>query len=132
MIDRDFLGTEEIREIRRIQRNLFVLKYYSIENYLYHPENISELSPDGFDEDVYRESIRQNMMAVRDRLLVNLAGNRNSYEIIKEFSRELKNKAVQEITEATGSNDLDEFYPFLDMKTNSNCSPDLGSRMTNS
>ena len=118
LIDRDFLGTEEIREIRRRHRNLFVLGYYAIENYLYHPENISEEPPDGFDEAVYREALRRNMMAVRDRLLVNLAGNRNSYEIIKEFSGELKSSAVREITQATGSANFEEFYPFLDMKTN--------------
>ena len=58
------------------------------------------------------------MMAVRDRLLVNLAGNRNSYEIIRELSRHLKDAAVQEVTEATCSEEFEEFYPFLDMKTN--------------
>jgi len=118
LIDRDFLGTEEIREIRRRHRNLLVLGYYSIESYLYHPENISETAPDGFDQVVYREAIRRNMMAVRDRLLVNLARNRNSYEIIKEFSRDLKDTAVQEVTEATGSDEFEVFYAFLDMKAN--------------
>ena len=118
LIDRDFLGTEEIREIRRRHRNLLVLGYYSIESYLYHPENISETVPDGFDQAVYREAIRRNMMVVRDRLLVNLARNRNSYEIIKEFSRDRKDTAVQEITEATGSEEFEVFYAFLDMKAN--------------
>ena len=118
LIDRDFLGTEEIREIRRKHPNLFVLGYYSIESYLYHPENIAKLSPDGFDETVYREAIRTNLMAVRDRLLVNLKRNRNSYEIIKDFSGDLKDRAVHEITRATGSAEFEEFYPFLDMKTN--------------
>ena len=118
LIDRDFLGTEEIREIRRRHRNLLVLGYYSMESYLYHPENVAEISPDRFDEAVYREAIRQNMMAVRDRLLVNLAGNRNSYEISKELSRHLKDAAVREVTEATCSEEFEEFYPFLNMKTN--------------
>ena len=85
MIDRDFLGTEEIREIRRRHANLFVLGYYAIENYLYHPANIAEISPDGFDEPEYREAIRRNMKVARDRLLVNLERSRNNYEIIKEF-----------------------------------------------
>ena len=58
------------------------------------------------------------MKAVRDRLLVNLDKNRRSYEIIKEFSRDLKHQAVAEIARATGSDDFEEFYPFLDMKTN--------------
>ena len=118
LIDRDFLGTEEIHEICRNHPNLFVLGYYSIENYLYHPTNISEISPDGFDEADYREAVRRNMNVVRDRMLVNLERNRNSYEIIKEFSRELKDKAIEEITRATGSAEFEDFYPFLDMKSN--------------
>ena len=58
------------------------------------------------------------MNVVRDRMLVNLERNRNSYEIIKEFSRELKDKAIEEITRATGSAEFEDFYPFLDMKSN--------------
>ena len=58
------------------------------------------------------------MTTVRDRLLVNLRGSRGSYEIIQEFSNELKRQAIQEIEQATASNDFDTFYPFLDMKKN--------------
>ena len=118
LIDRDFLGTEEIREIRRRRPSLFVLGYYSIESYLYHPTNVSEISPDGFNETDYRGLIRQNMQTARDRLLVNLERNRNSYEIVKEFSREIKSDAIREIAEATGSADFGQLYPFLDMKSN--------------
>ena len=118
LMDRDFLGTEEIEEIRRRHPNLFVLGYYSIENYLYHPTNVAAISPNGFDETGYREAVRRNMKAARDRLLVNLDRSRRSYEIIKEFSKDLKDKAIEEITRATGSSDFETFYPFLDMKTN--------------
>ena len=58
------------------------------------------------------------MMSVRDRLPVDLEGNRNSCEVIKVFSRELKSTAVREITEATASGNLEDFHPFLDMKSN--------------
>ena len=58
------------------------------------------------------------MATVRDRMLVNLRGSRGSYEIIQEFSNELKRQAIQEIEQATASNDFDTFYPFLDMKKN--------------
>ena len=118
VIDRDYLGAEEIREIRRIHPNLFVLGYYSIENYLYHPENIREMSPDGFDETTYRGAIELNMKAVRDRMLVNLGKSRDSYEIIKVFSKDMKSRAVEEIAQATGSGNFESFYPFLDMKSN--------------
>ena len=118
LIDRDFLGTAEIREIGRRQANLHVLGYYAVENYLYHPENIAELNPAGYDNSAYRAALKNNMTTVRDRLLVNLRGSRGSYEIIQELSNELKRQAIQEVEEATASDDFEIFYPFLDMKKN--------------
>ena len=46
-----------------------------------------------------------------------LEKTRNSYEIIKTFSRELKARAVNEITTATAADDFEEFYRFLNMKS---------------
>ena len=118
LIDRDFLGTEETAEIGRRQANLHVLDYYALENYLYHPENIAELNPAGHDDLAYRAALKSQMATVRDRLLVNLRGSRASYEIIQALSNELKSHAIQEIEQATASNDFETFYPFLDMKKN--------------
>lgn len=118
LIDRDFLSTEEVEEIGRRQANLHVLRYYALQNYLYHPDNVVELAPDGYDDSTYRAALEHQMATVRDRLLVNLRGSRASYEIIQEFSRELKERAIQTIEHATASNDLETFYPFLDMKKN--------------
>ena len=118
LIDRDFLGTEEIAEIRRREATLHVLRYYALENYLYHPENIAELDLARYDDSVYRATLKNQMATVRDRLLVNLRGSRGSYEIIQEFSKELKDQAIQELGQATASSDFDTFYPFLDMKKN--------------
>ena len=118
LIDRDFLGTEEIAEIRRHESTLHVLRYYALENYLYHPDNIAELNPAGYDDSAYRTALENQMATVRDRLLVNLRGSRGSYEIIQEFSRELKERAIQELEQATASSDFETFYPFLDMKKN--------------
>ena len=117
LIDRDFIGTEEIREIRRRQPNLFVLTYYSTENYLHHPANLAELAPPGFDESQYRLLILRNMKTARDLLLVNLERSRNGYEVIKTFSGEMKSRATAEIARATLSEDFETFYPFLDMKS---------------
>ena len=118
LIDRDFLGTEEIAEIRRRQANLNVLQYYALENYLYHPDNIAELNPAGHNDTAYREALNNHMATARDRLLVNLRGSRASYEVIQEFSREVKERAIREIEQATSANDLETYYPFLDMKKN--------------
>ena len=115
LIDRDYLGTAEIAEVIRRLGNLYVLGYYAIENYLYHPDNIAELSPAGYDASAYRVAARC-MATARDRLLVNLRGSRGSYEIIQTLSNELKEQAVAEIERATASDDFETFYPFLDMK----------------
>ena len=118
LIDRDFLGTAEIAEVVRRHANLHVLGYYAIENYLYHPDNLAELDVPGYDDSAYRAVLRSRMATVRDRLLVNLRGSRGSYEIVRTFSKELKEQAVAEIKTATSSDDLETFYPFLDMKKN--------------
>ncbi len=117
LIDRDFLGTEELDEIRRNRPRLLVLRHYCIENYLYHPDNVAELAPAGFDRSRYLSAIAMTMRTVRDRLLVSLEKNRNSYEIIKTFSKELKARAIEEITVATAADDFERFYQFLSMKS---------------
>lgn len=116
LIDRDFLGSDEIEELRREQPNLFVLGYYSLESYLYHPLNLAAVSPPGFDETEYRESLQARMAAVRDRVLITLERSRNSYEVLKTLPKETKAHALEEIAAATASDDFETFYPFLDMK----------------
>lgn len=117
LIDRDYLGTAEIAEIRRIRPNLLVLRYYCFENYLYHPDNVAELAPAGFDRADYLTALATTMRTVSSRLLVNLRSNRNSYEIIKTFSKDVKEQAVEEISAAAASDDFEAFYPFLNMKS---------------
>ena len=116
LVDRDFIGSEEIETLRREQPRLFVLGYYSIESYLFHPLNLAEAAPQGFHETEYRRLIRERMPKIRDRLLMNLERSRNSYELIKTLPRETKTRAMQEIAAATASDDFETFYPFLDMK----------------
>ena len=118
LMDRDFLGSNEIAEIRRLWPNLLVLEYYSLENYLYHPDNLNEISRPDFNVVEYRRLIGEAMRSSRDLMLVRLEGNRNSYEVIKTFSRAMKASAVEEISAATASGDFETFYPFLDMKHN--------------
>ena len=116
LIDRDFLGANEIEELRREQPNLFVLGYYSIESYLFHPLNLAEVSPAGFDEAAYRRLLQERMAGIRDHLLMTLERSRNSYEVLKTLPQETKARALKEIAAATASDDFETFYSFLDMK----------------
>ena len=116
LIDRDFLGANEIADLRRDQPDLFVLGYYSIESYLFHPRNLAEASPPGFDDTEYRRLLQERMAGIRDHLLMTLERSRNSYEVIKTLPQETKTRAMQEIAAATASGDFETFYPFLNMK----------------
>ena len=116
LVDRDFIGSEEIEVLRREQPQLFVLGYYSIESYLFHPWNLVEASPSGFDETEYRRLLQERMTGIRDHLLMTLERSRNSYEVIKTLPQETKARAMREIADATASDDFETFYPFLDMK----------------
>ena len=118
LIDRDFLGSGEVQVICRMQTNLYVLGYYCFENYLYHPSNLVEMSLPEFDEGQYRNLLTEQMKTSRDLLLRNLERSRRGYEVIKTLSKEMKTAAMDEITEATASDDFETFYPFLDMKNN--------------
>ena len=57
--DRDFLMENEIAAIRAELPNYRVLPYYSIENLLYHPENIASLEIPGFDPEQWMSEIRK-------------------------------------------------------------------------
>jgi energy-coupling factor transporter ATP-binding protein EcfA2 len=57
--DRDFLMENEIEAIRAELPNYRVLPFYSIENLLYHPENIASLELPGFDPQLWIREIRE-------------------------------------------------------------------------
>lgn len=116
LIDRDYLGEDEIAWIRTQHPRLFVLGYYAIENYLYHPDNLAELIP-GLDVQAYREEIRRQKDAARDSILLNLQKTREGYELIKELEKKVKRAAEERIAAALGSADFETFYPFFDMKS---------------
>jgi len=116
LIDRNYLGDDEIAWIRTQHPRLFVLGYYAIENYLYHPDNLAELIP-GLDAQGYREEIRRQKDAARDSILLNLQKTREGYELIKELEKKVKRAAEERIAAALGSADFETFYPFFDMKS---------------
>lgn len=55
--DRDFLMESEIQAIRAELPNYRILPFYSIENLLYHPENIASLEIPGFDPEQWKTEI---------------------------------------------------------------------------
>ncbi|MDX2043005.1 MAG: AAA family ATPase [Acidobacteriota bacterium] len=112
VIDRDYLTENEIKKIRNRFPKLFVLGFYAFENYLYHPDNISEVAP-GFDVASYRDEILRQKKARYKSILVNLKQSRN-YRVLKDEN--IEDKELDELTNALESDDFETFYPLFDMK----------------
>jgi hypothetical protein len=114
LIDRDYMTENEIAAIRQKFPGLFVLEYYAIENYLYHPENIREVLPD-FDVDAYKAEVSQQKKAVFNEILLGLRQAHDSYKVPRDEKLGDPN-ADQTIAAALESDDFEVFYPFFDMK----------------
>ena len=100
VMDKDFLTPREIETIRRKVPNLFVLDFYSIESYFYHPENLAEVL-ENFDAEDYRNNLTQQA--------------RDGYKVLAYEEAVYKN-AEHEIIASLKSDNFEDFYPYLDMK----------------
>lgn len=121
LMDRDYLTETEIKALQKKLPRLAVLGYYSLESYLYHPQNIAEAAP-GFDQTAYEDYLQEQKTLLYDDILTGLQQARNSYRLLKAENIEDKN-ALKEIPRALRSDRFEDYYPFLDMKTKVDRSP---------
>jgi AAA15 family ATPase/GTPase len=133
IVDRDFLSDDDIEVIHKNYPNLFILAYYSIENYLYHPDNLAEYYQEKgsqFDRNQYIDDLRSAKNEVIDRIAISLSSTRNEYpyfkepgfnqkpELQKRFKSESENfEQSMTISKYLKSDELEEFYKVLPMKT---------------
>ncbi len=132
VVDRDFLTDEEIPMIRKEYPQLHILGYYSIENYLYHPDNLADFfNSEGkeFDKDGYIQAIVTEKNAVKGRIVIDIKLSRAGYPYFKEerfnnreqqkrFSNKEENStASDEIGRCLDSDKLEIFFKVLPMKT---------------
>ncbi len=123
LIDRDFLTDEEIQLIRQTYPDLFVLDYYSIENYFYHPDNLEEYYQEqgkAFDKERYISSWVEVREDQYKQLLVKIQDARQSYPFFRE------NEHAKKLKEFRGNasafiplleySDFDTFYRVLPAK----------------
>ncbi|RKZ44078.1 MAG: chromosome segregation protein SMC [Gammaproteobacteria bacterium] len=123
LIDRDFLTDEEIQLIRRIYPNLLILKYYSIENYFYHPDNLAEYyqsKQQDFDKAAYIAQLKACKNAQKDSIILGIVGARNGYPFFREneqakLKKSFKNNA-KSILALLQSNDFETFYTVFPAK----------------
>lgn len=133
IVDRDFLSDQDIALIKDNYSNLFILSYYSIENYLYHPDNLEEYYKNknlSFDKTTYIEELKEEKNNVYKRISLRIASERTSYPYFKEseftnrkdkihelFKNSNQNFAQTEIISTyLESDDFETFYKVLPMK----------------
>ena len=132
IVDRDFLSDDDILKIRQHYPNLTVLDYYSIENYLYHPDNLSEYYNSmniAFDKEAYIAQLTASKNRAKDIFISTLALKRTEYPYFgepkhngKALQNRFKNKGDNGEQSAIvagylNSNDFDNYYKSLPMKT---------------
>ena len=113
--DRDFLSDKDIEKLKKIYPNHHILNYYDFENYLYHPDNIAELSPNGFDKKAYINEIKRQKKEKVHYILPKIEAARQTYEEFKTEPK-LNYKDTNDIVDDLMSDDFERFYKFFDMK----------------
>jgi AAA15 family ATPase/GTPase len=132
IVDRDFLSDDDIAQIRRHYPGLNVLNYYSIENYLYHPDNLLEYNSSrnrAFDKDEYIALLTEAKNQAKDTFIPTIALKRTEYPYFGEpehngtaLQNRFKNKRENMIQSVTvtdylNSNDFEIYYKVLPMKS---------------
>ncbi len=115
--DRDFLMENEIAAIRVELPNYRVLPYYSIENMLYHPENIASLEIPGFDPEEWMSEIRKWKNANPLREIKFERGKIQELRTVQALQKAKAHDAdATEIYDAFASADFKVFYPVFPQK----------------
>jgi hypothetical protein len=123
LIDRDFLTDDEILQIQQTYLNIKVLTYYSIENLLFHPENLAEYFAEkekDFDIDNYKKVLTEEKNNQRDYIVSGIFNARAGYPFFKEneYVKELKTfrENSREIIDLLRSDDFETFYKVFPAK----------------
>lgn len=112
--DRDYLKEAEIAAIKKLYPNYRILKFYAFENYLYHPDNLAELAPAGFNRDAYVTDLTASKNNVLPTVVAEIGTARQHYV---EFKEGLSNDGkIEEMIAALKSDALADFYPFFNVK----------------
>ncbi len=113
--DRDFLTDSEIVRLSEKFPNYKILRYYSFENYLYHPENVAQLNLVNFDKNVYKSEITKVKNEKRHDLVIKIYGVHKGYEEFKAGGIKEDND-IGHIAKCLESDDFETFYPFFSFK----------------
>ena len=123
LIDRDYLTDEERIDLLHQYNNLYILNYYSIENYFYHPDNLEEhyktIGKD-FSKEAYLEAIAKEKESIKSQILIRFPRARDGYPFYREKENEKRLKAFrfndQNVLQMIESADFETFYKVFPAK----------------
>ena len=123
IVDRDYLTDEEIALLKNTYPFLSVLPYYSIENLLFHPDNLKEYygSIDKiFDRAAYIEAVTKEKQTELAYISGGIAKARDGYPFFKENENSKLLKSFREnyrgIIDLLSSSDFETYYKVLPAK----------------
>lgn len=109
--DKDFLLETEVQKIQRKYPNFFILEYYCIENYLYHPDNISIFLGDSFNKENYRNEIIRQKNEEKYLIISNFKNSRKTYQEFKIPQDKFEDKSNENlIIGYLESDDIEVFF----------------------
>lgn len=114
--DRDFLTDLEIKRIKSQHNNYLILDYYCFENYLFHPDNIAELKPVGFDKELYIKELIKQKNQKYDSILLKLSNSRKGYQEFKDSNNKFKEND-EAVCKYLKSDDVEIFLKSYSLKT---------------
>lgn len=132
IVDRDFLSDEDIKLIEDNYKSLRILRYYSIENYIFHPDNLEDyysIIGKEFHKEIYIGELAEEKKRVKDDIIPSLSLKRTEYPYFgepefngKSLQNRFKNKQENilessKIAAYLNSEKLEIFYSVFPMKT---------------
>lgn len=115
--DRDYITDTEIERIENMFNNYFILRLYSFENYIFHPDNVSELKLQGFDKQEYIDSLTKLKNHKLNEILPNITSSRLNIQEFKIDSEKIKqDNSPTIIASDLQSDDFERFYKYFNIK----------------
>lgn len=126
------MSDDDIAQIRHNYPNLKILNYYSIENYLYHPDNLLEYYNSkkmDFNRTEYIAQLTETKNKEKDSFIPSLSLKRTEYPYFGEpeyngsvLQNRFKNKQENEAQSVSvagylNSNEFETYYKSLPMKS---------------
>ncbi len=115
--DRDYLTDNEISKLKDLHKNYIILDYYCFENYLYHPDNLDELSISDFNKDLYIQELIKQKNTKYDSIILKLKNTRSGYQEFKLPDLKIRDKNDLIIGEYLKSDDPEIFLKSFSLKT---------------